>query len=67
MCPKENVMWKQIGFRDYLNTILKRAKEYESLKLKLASEFKNDRGAYVLRKTAFVNETLKMIMNTKTP
>lgn len=61
MCPKNNVMWKQIDFRDYLNENLERAKEYESLKLELASKFKNDRGAYVLGKTEFVNETLKLI------
>ena|SRR5690606_2351187 len=61
MCPKENVMWKQIDFRDYLNSNEKRAKEYETLKLKLASEFKNDRGAYVLGKTDFVNETINLV------
>ncbi len=61
MCPKDNVMWKQIDFRDYLNSNEKRAKEYETLKLKLASEFKNDRGAYVLGKTDFVNETIKLV------
>ena len=60
MCPKENVMWKQIEFRDYLNSNEKRAKEYETLKLKLASEYKNDRGAYVLGKTDFVNETINL-------
>ncbi len=61
MCPKDNVMWKQIDFRDYLNSNEKRAKEYETLKLKLTSEFKNDRGAYVLGKTDFVNETIKLV------
>jgi len=61
MCPKENVMWKQIDFRDYLNSNIKRAKAYEELKLKLASEFKNDRGSYVLGKTVFVNETIDII------
>lgn len=61
MCPKENIMWKQIDFRDYLNSNEKRAKEYETLKLKLASEFKNDRGAYVLGKTDFVNETINLV------
>lgn len=60
MCPKENVMWEQIDFRDYLNSNEKRAKEYETLKLKLASKFKNDRGAYVLGKTDFVNETINL-------
>lgn len=60
MCPKDNAMWKQIDFRDYLNTNEKRAAEYENLKLKLASKFKNDRGAYVLGKTDFVNETINL-------
>ena len=61
MCPKDNVMWKQIEFRDYLNANEKRAKEYEELKLKLASKHRNDRGAYVLGKAEFINETLKLI------
>ncbi len=61
MCPKDNVMWKQIDFRDYLNANKKRAKEYEDLKIELASKFKNDRGSYVLGKTDFVKETLELI------
>ena len=61
MCPKENIMWRQIDFRDYLNEHIERAKEYENLKLELASKYKNDRGAYVLGKTEFVYETLKLI------
>ncbi|MEE9362207.1 MAG: GrpB family protein [Cellulophaga sp.] len=61
MCPKDNVMWKQIGFRDFLNSNPERAKQYESLKLRLASKFKNDRGSYILGKTDFVNETLEII------
>ena len=61
MCPKDNVMWKQIDFRDYLNSNLERAKQYEKLKLELAHKFKNDRGSYVLGKTDFVNETLEII------
>jgi GrpB-like predicted nucleotidyltransferase (UPF0157 family) len=61
MCPKENVMWKQIDFRDHLNSDFERAKKYEELKLKLESQFKNDRGAYVLGKTDFINATMKLI------
>ncbi|WP_111306816.1 GrpB family protein [Confluentibacter sediminis] len=61
MCPKDNVMWKQIDFRDFLNSNPKRAKQYENLKLELATKFKNDRGSYVLGKTDFVNETLDII------
>lgn len=61
MCPKDNFMWKQIHFRDYLNSNEKRAKEYEMLKLTLASKYRNDRGAYVLGKTDFINTTLDRI------
>ena len=61
MCPKNNVMWKQIDFRDYLNKNEERAKKYERLKIELASKFKHDRGAYVLGKTAFIHETLQLI------
>ncbi|WP_203256278.1 GrpB family protein [Hyunsoonleella ulvae] len=61
MCPKDNVMWKQINFRDYLNANKKRAKAYEDLKIELASKFKNDRGSYVIGKTDFVKETLELI------
>ena len=61
MCPKDNIMWEQIKFRDYLNLNEKRAKEYESLKLELASKYRNDRGAYVLGKSEFIKETLKLM------
>jgi len=61
MCPKDNVMWKQIDFRDFLNSNPERARKYEDLKVELANKFKNDRGSYVLGKTDFVNETLDII------
>lgn len=61
MCPINNCMWDQIKFRDYLNQNEKRAKEYENLKLELALKYGNDRGAYVLGKAEFINETLKLI------
>src|SRR5690606_40150732 len=61
MCPKHNVMWKQIDFRDFLNSNPDSAREYEKLKVKLAAKFRNDRGSYVLGKTDFVNETLEII------
>lgn len=60
MCPKENVMWEQIKFRDYLIANKERARAYEDLKVELAAKFRNDRGAYVLGKTAFIQETLKI-------
>ncbi|MBQ0734392.1 GrpB family protein [Aquimarina celericrescens] len=61
MCPSDNVMWKQIDFRNYLNSNPERARQYENLKIELATKFKNDRGSYVLGKTDFVNETLDII------
>ncbi len=64
MCPKDNYMWQQVDFRDYLNTHVERAKAYEKLKVTSAAKFKNDRGNYVLSKTDFVNETLAIINNT---
>lgn len=64
MCPKENIMWEQIDFRDFLNSNIKRAKQYETLKIELATKFKNDRGSYVLGKTDFINETLEIIKKT---
>ncbi|WP_298320914.1 GrpB family protein [uncultured Aquimarina sp.] len=66
MCPKNNLMWKQLKFRDYLISNPKRAMEYEKLKIILAAKHKNDRGGYVLSKTNFINETLELIENTST-
>ncbi len=60
MCPKENVMWNQLKFRDYLISHSERAQAYETLKIDLASKFKNDRGSYMLSKTTFIQETLKL-------
>lgn len=60
MCPEENMMWQQIHFRDYLRSNQERAISYEALKVSLESKFRNDRGAYVLGKTAFINETLQL-------
>lgn len=61
MCPKENIMWKQVAFRDYLIANQERARAYEKLKLELASKYRNDRGAYVQGKTEFINDTLRLI------
>ncbi len=61
MCPADNFMWKQVTFRDFLIDNPDHAGAYEDLKLKLASKYRNDRGAYVLGKTEFVKETLSRI------
>ena len=67
MCPKENHMWEQIDFRDYLILHVDRAKAYEKLKIGLALKFKNDRGGYVLAKTDFINETLELLKEKSDP
>jgi len=59
-CPKGHSMLSQIEFRDYLISNPERAKEYETLKIELASKFKNDRSAYRIAKTEFIDKTLKM-------
>ncbi|RKQ51695.1 GrpB-like predicted nucleotidyltransferase (UPF0157 family) [Roseivirga pacifica] len=61
MCPRHNAMWQQLAFRDYLVENPKQAKAYEKLKVELAEKFRNDRGAYVLGKTDFIKDTLKLI------
>ena len=63
MCPKENVMWQQLQFRDYLIANPERAKAYEALKVELAARYRNDRGAYVLSKYDFIKETLALVEN----
>lgn len=60
MCSKENEMWNQIMFRDYLIANPKRAREYEHLKIELASIFKNDRVGFRIAKSDFINRTLEM-------
>ncbi|MGM0212803.1 GrpB family protein [Enterococcus sp. AZ109] len=49
----------ELYFRDYLNQYPEIAKEYESLKEKLAVEFRNDRDQYTLQKSSFVEEKTK--------
>jgi GrpB-like predicted nucleotidyltransferase (UPF0157 family) len=66
MCPAENVMWSQIKFRDYLIANPAKAKQYESLKVELATQFRNDRGAYLLGKADFIRETMNLINKNET-
>ncbi|WP_298538859.1 GrpB family protein [uncultured Aquimarina sp.] len=66
MCSKNNLMWQQLKFRDYLIENPIRAKDYEKLKISLAEKYRNDRGGYVLSKTDFINETIELIENTST-
>lgn len=46
--------WDEIRFRDHLIAHPETAKEYETLKLSLASKYKNDREGYTHAKTRFI-------------
>ena len=48
--------WDRLLFRDYLIAHTDVARQYESLKLKLAASFPRDRAAYTHAKTAFITE-----------
>jgi GrpB-like predicted nucleotidyltransferase (UPF0157 family) len=52
--------WDEIRFRDYLINHKDIAKEYETLKLKLADKYKNDREAYTDLKTDFIEKVNKL-------
>ena len=47
-------LWDRIYFRDYLNEFPGVAAEYESLKIRLAEKFRNDREAYTGGKGDFI-------------
>lgn len=48
--------WDEIRFRDYLINHKETAKEYETVKLKLADRYRNDREAYANSKTDFIEK-----------
>ncbi len=48
-----------INFRDYLNPFPEQAKVYENLKIKLASNFADDRRSYTAGKQELINAILK--------
>lgn len=54
---KNSSMWKRLLFARYLVEHQNKAKEYESLKLRLAAKFPQDRSAYTVGKSEFVEET----------
>lgn len=56
----DSVEWNNyINFRDYLNAFPEYAKEYETLKKNLATEFFNDRGSYTAGKEEFIKKILE--------
>ena len=48
--------WDEVRFRDYLIKNKEIAKEYETLKLKLAEKYPNDREAYTDSKTEWIEK-----------
>ena len=52
--------WDELYFRDYLRKNEGVKKEYEKLKLDLATKFKNDRDAYTSAKTDFIENINKL-------
>ena len=65
-CESTHKMWSQLLFRDYLIRNPDRARAYESLKIDLATKYRHDRGRYVLSKTGFVDETLRLATSEMT-
>lgn len=64
MCPRNNFMVNQLVFRDVLRKSEKVAKAYETLKMKSAAKFKNDRGSYLLSKNDFIQDVIKSTAST---
>lgn len=60
MCPPEHEMLSQISFRDFLIANPERARQYEKLKIDLASRYKNDRVGYRIAKDDFIAETMDL-------
>lgn len=48
-----------INFRDYLNSVPEKARQYETLKLSLAERFPHDRKAYTAGKAELIAELLR--------
>ncbi len=53
----------EIFFRDYLTAHLEVAKQYESLKLSLLAEYRNNRDGYTEAKTQFVKDIISKRRN----
>jgi GrpB-like predicted nucleotidyltransferase (UPF0157 family) len=62
VCAPDNpALLEHIAFRDYLRAHPKSARAYGELKLSLAQQFRNDRGAYSNAKTEYVREILRRV------
>ncbi len=61
--PKDHPLWDRLYFRDYLKQNHEVAKEYEQLKIKLATKHKYDREDYTNAKTEFVTRITELAKN----
>lgn len=52
--------WDEIRFRQYLTQHKEIAKEYETLKMELAGKYPNDREAYTVSKTEWIEKINKL-------
>jgi GrpB-like predicted nucleotidyltransferase (UPF0157 family) len=59
LVPVDSLLWiEQLAFRDYLRNHLDVAREYATLKQRLADEHRFDREAYTVAKTPFVAQII---------
>jgi len=65
-CYSENDpdFFRQVGFRDYLNTHPCAAEEYAALKRTLAAQFPEDRASYTEGKAEFIRNILDQLNNS---
>ena len=63
-CAEPNTpIWRRVVFVQYLNKHPEVAKEYESLKVSLLTEFPNERRQYLAGKSDFINKVTELALN----
>ena len=63
MVTQGGMAWKNyVNFCDFLNSFPEKAREYEALKLRLATLYPNDRNAYTAGKAEWITYTLRKAM-----
>ncbi|MFW6277430.1 MAG: GrpB family protein [Prolixibacteraceae bacterium] len=58
-------LWNRLYFRDFLIRNPNTAREYETLKIRLAKEFQFDRDGYTVAKTVFVERITQLAVSEK--
>ena len=66
LVPVDSLLWiEQLAFRDYLRNHLDVAREYATLKQRLADEHRFDREAYTVAKTPFVAQIINRALSLR--